>query len=62
MYYQKLEQRKTSQKQILKKQLFNYYLCALESSYDIDDPRSWKTVCPKCDMARNQTKSLVCYF
>ena len=31
---------------------FNYNVCALEITHDIDDRRTWKTVCPICNIAR----------
>ena len=31
-----------------KRKLFMYYNDCLRLSYNIDDPRTWKTMCPKC--------------
>ena len=32
--------------------LFKYYILALENTYDVEDPRTWKSVCIKCNSAR----------
>ena len=45
-----------------RKTLFNYYKTALENCYDIDDPRTWKSVCIKCNQARALTKPITRCF
>jgi hypothetical protein len=44
--------------------LFKYYILALENTYDVEDPRTWKSVsCIKCYSARRLTNSpLTCCF
>ena len=45
-----------------KKYLLDYYFSALECNYNIDDPRSWKTICLKCNQTHDLTKPLTCCF
>ena len=45
-----------------KKHLLDYNFTALEINYSIDDPRSWKTICVKCNQPRDLTKPLACCF
>jgi hypothetical protein len=33
--------------------LFKYYILSLENTYDVDDSRTWKSVCIKCNSARS---------
>ena len=33
------------------KKFFNYYKTAVEKCYDIHDPRTWKSICVKCNQA-----------
>ena len=40
----------------------NLVATALEINYSIDDPRSWKTICVKCNQPRDLTKPLACCF
>ena len=47
---------------IFKKLLLQYYHTALELNYNVDDPRSWKTICLKCNQARDLTKPITCVF
>ena len=47
---------------IFKKLLLQYYHTALEFNYNVDDPRSWKTICRKCNQARDLTKPITCCF
>ena len=47
---------------IFKKLLLQYYHTALELNYNVDDPRSWKTICLKCNQARDLTKPITCCF
>ncbi len=43
--------------------LFNYYTLALEKTYDVEDPRTWKSVCIKCNSARSLTSlPIACCF
>ena len=39
----------------LKTSLHKYYLSALNMCYDVDDPRTYKTVCVKCNSVRSLT-------
>ena len=34
-----------------RKKLYNYYKTALDKCYDVDDPRTWKSVCMKCKLS-----------
>ena len=47
---------------IFKKLLLQYYHTALVMNYNVDDPRSWKTICLKCNQARDLTKPITCCF
>ena len=47
---------------IFKKLLLQYYHTALELNYNVDDLRSWKTICLKCNQARDLTKPITCCF
>ena len=42
--------------------IFNYYKSALAVSYDCEDPRSFKSICLKCNNARplSRPKLVVC--
>jgi hypothetical protein len=40
-----------------KNKLYIYYKTALDKCYDVDDPRTWKTVCLKCNQARGPYKA-----
>jgi hypothetical protein len=43
--------------------LFKYYILALDNTYDVEDPRTWKSVCIKCNSARSLMNSpLTCCF
>ena len=42
--------------------LLNYYMSALEKCYDEDDPRTWKTICLKCNCCRPLLSELTCCF
>jgi hypothetical protein len=42
--------------------LIKYYHTALDRNYNVDDPRSWKTICLKCNQARDLTKPIACCF
>ena len=43
-----------------KSPLFKYYESSLYLCYNVDDPRSYKTICPKCNSVRSLTTSLSC--
>ena len=45
-----------------KVKLFEYYMNALLNLYDPDNPRTWKSVCLKCNMARPLNCSITCCF
>ena len=45
-----------------KRYLLDYYFNALEANYSIDDPRSWKTICLKCNQSHDLTKPIACCF
>ena len=45
-----------------RKMLYNYYETALDKCYDVDDPRTWKSVCIKCNQARDLTRPKTCCF
>ena len=47
---------------IFKNLLLQYYHTALELNYNVDDPRSWKTICLKCNQARDLTKPITCCY
>ncbi len=40
----------------------DHYFTALANTYDCDDPRSFKTICPKCNKARTLANSVDCCF
>ena len=42
--------------------LIKYYYTALDRNYNVDDPQSWKTICLKCNQARDLTKPIACCF
>ncbi len=42
--------------------LFNYYTLALEKTYVVEDPRTWKSVCIKCNSARSFTSLPIDYY
>ena len=33
--------------------MYKYYVDTLEHNYDPEDPRSWKTICPSCNVSHN---------
>ena len=43
-----------------KNMLLKYYDSALRNNYCVDDPRTWKSICPKCNITRNLSGSLTC--
>ena len=42
--------------------LFSYYKDALNSRYDIEDPRTWKSVSLKCNTPRNLSEPISCCY
>ena len=42
--------------------LQSYYLTALEECYNVEDPRTWKTICLKCNTSRCLRPNLTCCF
>ncbi len=40
--------------------LFKYYMTSLITSYDVDDPRSYKTICLKCNCVRSLAYPISC--
>ena len=47
---------------LFKKSLLEYYHNALVSCYDVDDARTWKTVCLKCNTSRNLIDADPCCY
>ena len=43
-----------------KNRLQEYYKNGLLTNYDVDDPRTWKTICFKCNSARNLACPIIC--
>jgi hypothetical protein len=43
-----------------KGKLYEYYKNALVNKYNPDLPQSWKSICPKCNTARNFTNDITC--
>ena len=43
-----------------KSPLFKYYESSSYLCYNVDDPRSYKTICPKCNSVSSLTTSLSC--
>ena len=42
--------------------LLKLYYSATSKTYDEDNPRTWKSICPKCNVARCLTKPAKCCF
>ena len=42
--------------------LFSYYKDALISRFDIENPRTWKSVCLKCNKPHNLSEPISCCF
>ena len=40
--------------------LFNYYKTSLVTSFDCEDPRTFKTVCLKCNSVRPLSRPIFC--
>ena len=45
-----------------KNKLFEYYTNALLNIYNPHNPKTWKSVCTKCNMARPLVKDITCCF
>lgn len=45
-----------------KRLLFQYYFSATGTVYDVEQPKSWKTICPKCHQARQLSLAKNCCF
>ena len=45
-----------------KSAMLNYYFSSLESTFNCENPRTFKTVCLKCNCSRSLTNPLVCCF
>ena len=43
-----------------KKLLLSYYKNALQLCYDVNDARTWKTICPKCNNSRPLSQHFTC--
>ena len=46
----------------LKNGLFMYYKVALQTVYDVDDPRTWKSICLSCNKSRNLSCEVSCCY
>ena len=42
--------------------LFNYYKLAVKNVYDVDDPRTWKSICLSCNKCRNMSCEISCCY
>ena len=42
--------------------LLDYYHNAVKTSYDVDDARTWRTVCLKCNTSRKLMQPLTCCY
>ena len=38
---------------VFKSRIYQHYKLTLETVYDVDDPRTWKSICLSCNMSRN---------
>ena len=47
---------------VFKSFLLTYYFTALKNTFNIDDPRTFKTICCKCNTARSLRREVVCCF
>jgi hypothetical protein len=45
-----------------KSTILSYYFRALEISYDPENPRTFKTICTKCNTARTLVHTLKCCY
>lgn len=44
-----------------KTRMLHYYFTCLNNTYDIDDPRTFKTICTKCNSSRSLGRSITCF-
>ncbi len=42
--------------------LRNYYFTALRSRFTVNNPRTWRTVCLKCNLGRSLIQPLTCCY
>ncbi len=42
--------------------LIKYYKSALKDVYDVNDPRTWKSICLSCNMSRNLSCKITCCY
>ncbi len=42
--------------------LIKYYKSALRDVYDVNDPRTWKSICLSCNMSRNLSCKITCCY
>ena len=42
--------------------MLNYYFTALEKMYDCEDPRTFKTICPRCNNSRSLIGPISCCY
>lgn len=42
--------------------IFKYYFTSLTNCFIVDDPRTWKTICPKCNYPRSLTQPISCCY
>ena len=47
---------------VFKSFLLKYYFNALNTTFNIEDPRSFKTICSKCNTARSLNNRITCCF
>ena len=45
-----------------KNSLFKYYKSAVKNIFDVDDPRTWKSICLLCNKSRNLSCQISCCF
>ena len=45
-----------------KNRLSKYYKLALEDVFDVDDPRTWKSICLSCNKSRNLSCQISCCY
>ena len=46
----------------LKYGLFKYYKLAVKNVYDVEDPRTWKSICLSCNMCHNLSCNISCCY
>ena len=45
-----------------KYRIYQYYKLALETAYDVDGPRTWKSICLSCNMSRYLSCEISCCY